>query len=197
MEIALFEPKQNKEEIKPILALEETLELRSLPIAIQKAKNYEEIVDTFSSHQVVIRKGKILNTPEFMSFKRIYSEHWSMVSAALNLGEEIFGKLGTALVYLDGKKLAEMAKDELRSLKQDEILSCVTNSNSVIPFLENPHIKFKTPLGKDLACVKIQSAWKGYKAYVAYHQLKILIEKANVIKKTFKNYLVRKNTLMD
>ncbi|CAG9314161.1 unnamed protein product [Blepharisma stoltei] len=192
MQLAIYEPKIN-DQSRPLFTLESPGEIQEIAQQEKPAiKNYEEIVDTYSQHQITIRKGKILVTPEFLSFKRIYSEVWSNIAEALQMAEEIFGKYGAGIVYLDGKKLADLAKDELRTLKEHEIISCIINAKSVVPFIQNPNIKYKTPLGKDLACVKIQSAWRGYKAFVAYQQLKILIEKANIIKKGFKNYMIKK-----
>ena len=40
----------------------------------QETKTYEEIVDSFSSHQIIFRKGRIMATPEFQSFNRVNSE---------------------------------------------------------------------------------------------------------------------------
>ena len=164
------------------------LDTKALIPLIETAKTYEQIIDGFSSHQIVFRKGKIMMTPEFQSFKRINSEQWGTIAQGLSYAEEIFSKLATPLVYLDGKKFVNMIKDELRSIRFEELLDCILNSNTIIPMIKNPIHKFRSPLGKDLAAVKIQASWKRYKAFSAYQQLKILIRKSVVIQNCSRNW---------
>ena len=48
----------------------------SLPV-LEKSRDYEALMDEFSLHRFIIRKGYVLDTPEFRSFQRKYSPHWS------------------------------------------------------------------------------------------------------------------------
>ena len=49
-------------------------------------RDYNELMDQFSLHQIIIRKGEILDTtPEFISFKRTYLNKWGSVSFILHL----------------------------------------------------------------------------------------------------------------
>lgn len=48
-------------------------------------RDYNELMDQFSLHQIIIRKGEILDTtPEFISFKRTYLNKWGSVSYILH-----------------------------------------------------------------------------------------------------------------
>lgn len=163
-------------------------ETKALVLAKEEVKTYEQIVDSFSSHQIIFRKGRLLVTPEYQSFKRVHSEQWSIVAQALAYAEEVFGRLATPLVYIDGKRLVGLVKDELKPLKFEDLLSCVMNSSAIMPILSNPSNKFRTALGKDLAAVKIQAAWKRYKAFSAYQQLKVLIKKSVIIQNCLRNW---------
>jgi hypothetical protein len=43
-------------------------------------KNYNELLDEFSLHQFVIRKGvTLVETEEFKSYKRIYAKDWPKI----------------------------------------------------------------------------------------------------------------------
>jgi hypothetical protein len=163
-------------------------ENKSLVLAKEETRTYEEIVDSFSGHQIIFRKGKILQTPEFQSFKRVYSETWGNLSQALSFAEDVFTRINAPIVYLDGKKLVHFVKDELRPLKLDDLLSSVINSSTVIPLMNSASHRYKNPLGKNLAAVKIQALWKGFKDYSAYKQLKVLIRKSVIIQKSIKNW---------
>ena len=164
------------------------LDIRALVPVKTEIKTYEQIVDSFSTHQIMFRKGKIVVTPEFQSYKRVNSEQWGVISQALAYAEEVFSKLAMPLVYLNGKKLVYLIKDELRPLKFDDLLSCIMNSTSVLPMIADPAHKFKCLLGEDLAAVKIQAAWKRFKSFSAYQQLKVLIHKSLVIQSCLRNW---------
>ena len=41
------------------------------------ARDYNELMDEYSLHQLIVRRGTILDsTPEFNSFKRTYLQKW-------------------------------------------------------------------------------------------------------------------------
>lgn len=177
------------------LVSQDHTETKALVLVHQQARTYHEIVDSFSGHQIIFRKGVILPTPEFQSFKRVYSEAWGNLAQALNFAQEIFTKIAAPLVYIDGKRLVEFVKDELRPVKLEELLSCVINSATVMPLLNSASQKYRTSMGKDLAAVKVQSMWKRFKDYSAYKQLKVLIRKSLIIQKCVKNWKRKANTM--
>lgn len=182
------------DQVNNLLSIENN-DSKALVLANHDQRTYEEIVDSFSGHQIMLRKGLILQTPEFQSFKRVNSESWGNLAQALAFAEEVFQKIAAPLVYIDGKKLAELVKDELRPLRLEELLGCVINSATVIPLLNSASYKYRSSMGKDLAAVKIQSLWKRYKDYSAYKQLKVLIRKSVIIQKCIKNWKRKANTM--
>ena len=169
---------------------------KELVLMKEEPRTYDEIVDSFSGHQIIFRKGKILSTPEFQSFRRVYSESWGNIAQALAFAEDVFNRISAPIVYVDGKKLVHAVKDELKPLKLDELLACVINSTTVIPLMNSASHKYKNPMGKDFAAVKIQSLWKGYKDHSAYKQLTVLIRKSVVIQKCIKNWRRKAATVL-
>ena len=50
-----------------------------------QARDYNELMDQYSLHQIIIRKGEILDTtPEFISFKRTHLNKWGSVAFILH-----------------------------------------------------------------------------------------------------------------
>jgi len=71
--LALPAPEYDKQEIKTPKMYED---------------GYVELMDEFSLHQFIIRKGKTLDsTPEFISFKRTYINYWAGISFIIHLLE--------------------------------------------------------------------------------------------------------------
>jgi hypothetical protein len=53
-------------------------------------KSYPEVLDTYSLHHFIIRKGKALeDTPEFTSFKRSYNIVWGEIQLIIRELEKI------------------------------------------------------------------------------------------------------------
>jgi hypothetical protein len=49
-------------------------------------RDYNELMDVYSQHQIMYRKGQLLDTtPEFISFKRTYLNRWGSISFILHL----------------------------------------------------------------------------------------------------------------
>ena len=58
--------------------------------------------------------------------------------------------------------------------------------------MRNPRHKFRGPNGHVLATIKVQTAWRRHKAYSAFAQLKFLMEKATVIQRKYRLYMLKK-----
>jgi len=53
-------------------------------------RGYNELMDVYSLHQLMIRKGTLLEqTPEFISFKRTYISRWGSIAYVLHLLEKL------------------------------------------------------------------------------------------------------------
>lgn len=56
-----------------------------------QARGYNELMDEYSLHQLMFRKGKLIDqTPEFVSFRRTYIDKWGPVSFILMNFEKLF-----------------------------------------------------------------------------------------------------------
>ena len=66
----------------------------ALPPAESKdidARGYNELMDEYSLHQLMFRKGRLIDqTPEFVSFRRTYIDKWGPVSFILMNFEKLF-----------------------------------------------------------------------------------------------------------
>ena len=81
---------------------------------VEPLKRYNEMMDDYALHIIMIRKGKLLDmTPEFNAFKRIYLFKWNAISRLLKQIEEFFDLYAIPLAYIDGGKLAALADIEM------------------------------------------------------------------------------------
>ena len=54
--------------------------------AIAKIRGYNELLDQYSLHQFIIRRGKVLHmTPEFQSFKRTHVAEWGQITTIVSV----------------------------------------------------------------------------------------------------------------
>jgi len=84
----------------------------------QQARSYNELMDVFSLHQFIIRKGKVLDqTPEFISFKRTYIAQWGSVSYIIHLLEKFLATYQVDLAYIDGKQLVSLAESQSQDMR--------------------------------------------------------------------------------
>lgn len=83
------------------------------------ARTYNELMDVFSLHQFIIRKGKVLDqTPEFTSFKRTYIAQWGSVSYIIHLLEKFLSTYGIDMAYIDGKALVTLAESQSPDMRK-------------------------------------------------------------------------------
>lgn len=157
---------------------------------------YPEVLDTYSLHQFMIRKGRTLEeTPEFQSYKRICENIWDPINKIIKSLERIFSSCDIPLVYIDGKKLAKMAVESTRkSFTMHELLDCVVNNEEINKVLKIPSRMFIGPNGKNLAAIKIQAFWRMFCAMRDYKRIKVLIEKVKIIQTCFRVFLKYKQT---
>ena len=75
--------------------------------AIPNAREYNELMDAYSLHQLMIRKGVlIVDTPEFVSFRRTYLNKWGSISYILHLIEKLLLDNEVEMAIVEGKKVA-------------------------------------------------------------------------------------------
>ena len=155
-----------------------------------KPKEYEELMDTHSAHQFVIRKGKTLEaTPEFQSYHRKYGHSWSYIAQVIKELEDMLGKFSVPIAIINGARIVEVAGDPPSPAI---LLSCIVNQTEVQPLLDIPALRYIGEHGKNTAATVIQSLWKMHKARSAYKQLSKLIAKAKIIQYAVRRFLALK-----
>ena len=92
----------------------------------EKIRDYDELLDTFSLHQFIIRKGKTLaNTPEFLSFSRKYNFMWGQVAQLITTLEDFCTQYAIVFATIKGQRVVELAEDEAHTPNTQELLSCM------------------------------------------------------------------------
>jgi len=90
--------------------------------AAEEARGYNQLMDEFSLHQFVIRKGKCLDeTPEFLSFKRTYISKWGSISYVIHLLEKMLTTNKVPKALVEGKKLVDLANEDLKKPKSEDL----------------------------------------------------------------------------
>jgi len=129
------------------------------------ARPFDVLLDTFSLHEFMIRKGAVLeNTPEFISYNRTYLPLWDVISLLIKQLEAICKQYAIPLAIVDGKSLADLAHGVIAAGLQpqmQDLLVCVQNIQEVAQQLRQPGRRFKGDGGQGLAATAIQSAWRG------------------------------------
>ncbi len=136
---------------------------------VDKIRGYNELLDEYSLHQFIIRKGKTLaSTPEFQSFRRTNLANWGNIITVINLLEDILSQFQVPLAYIDGKSIMQLADDELHKPSNDELLRCIVNIDQVNTMLRLPGRRYVGEEGPALAATKIQSSWRRYTCRTSY-----------------------------
>ena len=123
-------------------------------------RNYNELMDEYSLHQLIIRRGQFLDqTPEFNSFKRTYLQKWGQISYILMLLEKLLKNADLEMAYVDGRKVAQMGMGTEIDLNtkpsNEELFSCFTNKDEVSSKIKVPNLMFKGIQGPILAATCI------------------------------------------
>lgn len=126
---------------------------------VEKIRDYNELLDEFSLHRFVIRKGKTLdNTPEFESYKRKNAVVWGATVTVIKRLEALMQEFDIPLAYMDGGRVVELAKDELTVPTHEQLLNCITNMDQVMPLMKIRGRRFTTgKKGRKAAATLIQS----------------------------------------
>ena len=123
------------------------------------ARSYNELMDVYSLHQFIIRKGKVLDqTPEFISFKRTYIGQWGSISYIIHLLEKFLSTYGVDLAYIEGKQLVNLAQNtspDMRKPPNEFLFDCIVNKEDVSKVIKIPSRMFKGPRGPELAAITI------------------------------------------
>ena len=84
-------------------------EQRELRDSVDKIRSYNELLDTYSLHQFLIRYGKTLDTtPEFVSFQRKNKENWGPILGVIGALEKLLTKYFVPMAYIDGAEVVKI-----------------------------------------------------------------------------------------
>jgi len=174
-------------------------------VPLGDGRGYEEMLDTFSLHEFLIRRGETLDsTPEFLSFKRAYQSQWAAIADLIIQLESLCVEYAVPLAVVDGKSLASLAMLEgKRALALgepvqaplDDLLSCVQNIESVAELLGKPGARFRGPQGVDAAAVKIQTKYRGHQARKHVEEVKLRDSSIVPIQQRVRVFLQRRAAL--
>ncbi|KAG2432871.1 hypothetical protein HXX76_008603 [Chlamydomonas incerta] len=133
---------------------------------------FEALMDTFSLHEVLIRKGVVIReTPEFESYSRSYEGVWGVVEGLLQHLAALCGQYAVPLAVVNGKSLADLAIQVAGAgyaPAMEDLLVCLTNIQEVAGLLKQPGRRFMGPGGQDSAAQLIQSFYRGHLARRKY-----------------------------
>lgn len=134
-------------------------------------RSYNELLDTYSLHQFIIRRGRTLDsTPEFLSYKRKNGESWGAIQGIIRQLERLFAHHAVPLAYIDGRRVERLAEDDLTTPTIEDLLSCVVNTGQVLPLVHLPGRRYRGLEGTDAAAAKIQATWRMYIDRIVYRQ---------------------------
>lgn len=102
----------------------------------EEARDYNELMDEYSLHELIIRRGRVLDqTPEFNSFKRTFVQKWGQISYILMLLEKLLMHSSVEMAYIDGRKVAALCYTSDIDLNskptEEELFECVQNKDEV------------------------------------------------------------------
>jgi hypothetical protein len=108
----------------------------------EEARGYNELLDSFSLHQFIIRRGKTLSdTPEYESFKRKYLSAWGSITGIVRALEKMLEEFTVPVAYIDGNRVVTLARDLIGPPSNDELLSCIVNIEQVrFRAFKSPHV---------------------------------------------------------
>lgn len=113
--------------------------------SVDKIRGYNELLDTYSLHQFMIRHGRALtSTPEYISFRRKNADIWGAVAAVVAALEALLVRFDVKLAFVDGQAVVRLAADELQQApSQEQLLGCIANREQVMSLLRLPGQRFR------------------------------------------------------
>lgn len=144
-------------------------------VSVEKARGFNELMDTFSLHHFIIRRGEVLSdTPEFVSYQRKHAQHWGALADTIALLRALLGEYGVPLAYVDGKKLADLALDALSQRTEAELLGCLVNGEQVAAHMRRPGARFlgDRALASRNAALRLQAEWRRMIVAREYRELR-------------------------
>ncbi|EGR31111.1 IQ calmodulin-binding motif family protein, putative, partial [Ichthyophthirius multifiliis] len=167
---------------------------KEINLDIQDPKTYPQVLDTYSLHHFIIRKGKTLEeTPEFQSYKRMFSKEWPYLKNIIKSLEKLMKDYGVQIAQIDGKQLVNYSQQKIIPQLEHLIDSCI-NQEDILKVIKIPKLQYRGTQGKIKAATKIQSVWRMYKSLKEYQRIQIMVQKVKFIQSQFRLFINKKQT---
>ncbi|CAG9313345.1 unnamed protein product [Blepharisma stoltei] len=139
-----------------------------------------------------IKRGKLKENRHLNKFKEKHHTKWTRIRVVLQEAIKHCKKNKIFKMIIDAEKLLEEITDEVRSTGISDIYKCIVNMSEI---KNRPKfLQYQGNLGRNLAAVKIQAAWRGYKGAQQYRHLKALNVYTECIQLYFHLYLKKMET---
>ena len=127
------------------------------------AREFDELMDTFSLHHFIIRHGVTLDTtPEFASYRRRFDADWGAIQQLITALESLVQTYHVPLAYVDGQKLAALALDPLAPHDTNALLECLVNAEQVRACMDIPGQRYRAGADAEvLAATELQAGVRG------------------------------------
>ena len=158
-------------------------------------RDYNALLDEFSLHQFIIRRGATLSsTPEFESYRRKHARSWGPIQDCIALLEKLLAKYSVPIAYVDGNKLALLAQIDYRQPTTDDLLECLVNLDQVLEFVQVPGRRFKGAGKEANATSVLQAVYRGHMCRRGFRDAMIRFKSALVIQRYWKTILACRHT---
>uniref|UniRef100_A0A7S4HAW2 IQCH-like ATP-grasp domain-containing protein n=1 Tax=Guillardia theta TaxID=55529 RepID=A0A7S4HAW2_GUITH len=126
-------------------------------------RDYNTLLDEFSLHQFIIRRGLTLSsTPEFESYKRKHTVMWGAIQDIISRLERFLGNYNVPLAYVDGNKVALLAQLDYKEPSNDDLLDCLVNLEQVLELVKLPGGRYRGSDKERSASLVLQSVYRGH-----------------------------------
>ena len=129
-----------------------------------RAREFDELMDTFSLHHFIIRNGLVLDsTPEYASYQRKYASSWGALQQLIDQLSSLMARYSVPLAYVDGQKLASLALDPLAVHDERALLECLVNKDQVGACMSVPGQRYRAGAAgaETAAATELQSVMRG------------------------------------
>lgn len=165
-------------------------------------KKYVEVMDTFSLHHLVIRKGVLIEeSPEFASYKRTYQLVFGKIKDIMSLLEQLAKKYEVDYMHVDGKRIAQLS-EAVKKPSYEQLVSCIVNPEIQKDLLKYSNQEKDANYSPDQisAVILIQKNYRMSKHYKQYQKQKDILNRIKKIQKftrLFLNKLAFKRKIQD
>lgn len=159
------------------------------------ARDYNALLDEFSLHQFIIRRGATLTTtPEFESFKRKHQTTWGSIQDIITGLERIMGRFNVPIAYVDGNKVALLSQLDYRQPTTDDLLDCLVNLDQVLELVNLPGRRYKGSDKEATAALSLQAVYRGHLCRQGFRNALFRFKAALVIQRIWKTILTCRAT---